>query len=113
MLSNVLLQQFTILPIFKKAATGVTTVNGSNDLLGQNYPNPVTNNTTIEFASKGGMVTIQLFDATGRLVRTLLQQEYERGKHQVTLERDALVPGVYFYRLTNGSDQATRQMLVN
>ena len=59
-----------------------------------------------------GPTTIQLFDASGRLVRTLVQGEYARGRHQLTFERSSMTPGVYFYRLTNSSEQATRQMLV-
>ncbi len=115
-LSNVLLQQFTILPIFRKTTTptGIenATVSGSDEMLGQNYPNPVTRSTTITFATQGGATTIQLFDATGRLVRTLVQQDYPRGTHQVTMDRGALVPGNYFYRLTSGTAQASKKMLV-
>jgi len=113
-LSNVLLQQFTILPIFRTGTTNVpVTTRGNPDMLGQNYPNPVTHSTTIAFASKGGMVSIQLFDATGRLVQTVVQREYERGQYEVQVDRGTMSPGIYFYRITNGSDQATRQMVVN
>lgn len=115
-LSNVLLQQYTILPVFRKATTptGIenATVSASDEILGQNYPNPVTSSTTITFATQGGATSIQLFDATGRLVRTLVQQDYPRGKHQVTMDRGALVPGNYFYRLTSGNAQASKKMLV-
>lgn len=114
-LSNVLLQQFNILPIFKKTTqTGIenAVVSGSDDVLGQNYPNPVTRSTTITFATTGGATSIQLFDATGRLVRTLTQQEYPRGTHQITMDRGALAPGNYFYRLTSGNLQASKKMLV-
>lgn len=112
-LSNVLLQPFTILPIFRKT-TGVDehTVAGSNELLGQNYPNPVQRNAVITFGSTGGLTTIQLFDVSGRLVRTLVQQEFSRGQHQVVLDRGSLPSGTYFYRLTNSSASATRQMTV-
>jgi uncharacterized protein (DUF1501 family) len=112
-LSNVLLQSFPILPIFKKS-TGLeeNTVAGSQELLGQNYPNPVRGSTTITFASAGGVTTIQLFDASGRLVRTLVQQEFSRGQHQIAIERGNVPAGVYFYRLSNGRESATRQMTV-
>ncbi len=77
-LSNVMLAPYPILPIFKKIA-GVeeTTQQGSTELLGQCYPNPVRSGTTITFSSTGSApTTIQLFDANGRLVRTLAQGSY-------------------------------------
>ncbi len=113
-LGNVLLQSFPIPPIFRKT-TGVeeNTVAGSYELLGQNFPNPVQKGTTITFGSAGGVTTIQLFDASGRLVRTLVQQEFSRGQHQVSVDRGSIPAGNYFYRLTNGAgESATRQMVV-
>ena len=111
-LNDVLLQQFTVLPIFRKTTGVETTVAGADEILGQNFPNPVQYNTTIPFATTGGTTTIQLFDATGRLIRTLVQQDFASGTHQITLDRGNLPPGNYFYRLTNGSTQATKQMIV-
>jgi uncharacterized protein (DUF1501 family) len=114
-LSNVMLNPYPILPIFRKAA-GIdeTTVSGSTELLGQCYPNPVHGGTTITFSTTdAGTTTIQLFDAAGRLVRTLVQQEFTRGQHELTIDCGALSPGDYFYRLTNSNgESATRKMLV-
>lgn len=114
-LSNVMMAPYPILPIFQKAA-GIdeTTVQGNYELLGQCYPNPVYGGTSITFSSTGtGTTTIQLFDANGRLIRTLVQQEFTRGQHQLTIDCSSFAPGNYFYRLTNGSgESATRKMLV-
>ncbi len=113
-MGKVLLNSYPILPVFRNnLAAGNTVVGGTDEVLGQNYPNPVQGTTTITFASSGsGTTTIQLFDASGRLVKTLAQGEFTRGQHQVMLDRGNMVPGVYFYRLTNSSEQATRQMIV-
>jgi uncharacterized protein (DUF1501 family) len=112
-LNNVLLQPFPILPIFRKqAGTEETTIAGSTDVLGQNFPNPVQHSTTITFGSQGGMVTIQLFDASGRLVKTLVQQDFARGQHQITFNRGSIPAGNYFYRITSEKDQATRRMVL-
>jgi uncharacterized protein (DUF1501 family) len=112
-MTDVLLQQFTVLPIFRKT-NGVeeTTVAGSDDLLGQNYPNPFKTSTTISFGTQGGATMIQLFDVSGRLVRTLVQQQYARGTYQITVNRDGLKAGNYFYRLITGNEQGTKQMVV-
>lgn len=113
-MNNVLLQSFPISPVFKQSVNvddnAVAAAN--EEALGQNYPNPFSKSTTISFASQGGMTTIQLFDAQGRLVRTILNQNMARGKHQVSIDRGSLPAGNYFYRLTNGSDQNTRKLIV-
>jgi uncharacterized protein (DUF1501 family) len=112
-LNKVLLQSFTIPPIFRKTTSvEENTVSGQSELLGQNYPNPVQRQTTITFGSTGGITTIQLFDASGRLVRTLIEKEFPRGKHQISVDRGNVPAGIYFYRLTNGRESATRQMVV-
>ncbi len=116
-LHNVMMASYPILPIFQKA-TGVDDTNteqgGNGELLGQCYPNPVQGGTTITFGSDGtGETVIQLFDMNGRLVRTLAQDQYSRGQHQMQIDCSSLAPGNYFYRLTNSrGESATRKMLV-
>lgn len=113
-LSNVLNAPFPILPIFRNpAGVDENTVSGSTELLGQCYPNPVRGGTTITFSASGsGTTTIQLFDVSGRLVRTIVQQEFARGQHQIIINCADLPAGNYFYRLTSGSESATRKMIV-
>lgn len=112
-MNNVLKGSFKVQPVFKKTNNvDETTVSGSNDILDQNYPNPFSRNTTISFGSDGGNVTIQMFDVNGRLVRTILSQQMDKGRHQVTIDRGDLPPGQYFYRLTNGKNQSTKRLVV-
>ena len=112
-MNNVLLQNFPILPVFS-AATAVNedSVTAGDDMLGQNYPNPFTKSTTFKFSTQGGVVTIQLFDAQGRLIRTVLEQNYSRGSHEITVNREGMPAGNYFYRITSGKDQSTKKMIV-
>ncbi len=112
---DVLMEDYPILPIFRQnSATEVGEVAAvaSDELLGQNYPNPFSRTTTVSFTSKGGVVTLQLFDISGRLVKTVLQQDYSPGRHEVTMDRSGLAAGNYLYRLTNGSDQVTKKMII-
>lgn len=114
-LSNVMMAPYPILPIFQKnVGVNETSEQGSTELLGQCYPNPVRGGTTINFSATGtGETTIQLFDMDGRLVRTLTQQEFSRGQHQITLDCSDLAPGNYIYRLsTTQGEHAARKMLV-
>ncbi len=84
----------------------------------QNYPNPFNPATTIAFdIVKAGRVTISIFDVSGRLVRTLVDETRGPGRHDVEWNcRDAggsIVPaGVYFYRIDAGEFTATRKMIL-
>ena len=112
-MTNVLMQNFPVLPVFSPNVVGTeTVVSGQEETLSQNYPNPFTKTTTITFGSAGGQTVIELFDVTGRKVKTLVNQKYERGQHHLTINRDGLMPGNYFYRMTSGSEQATKKLVV-
>jgi hypothetical protein len=87
--------------------------------LGQNTPNPFNPTTVIEFAvPRPGLVSLRIYDAGGRLVRTLLQRQYEAPVRERAVwdgrdHANRLVPsGVYFYRLEAGERSATRKMLL-
>lgn len=113
-MDKVLMKHYKILPVFQKTNNvAETTVSGSDETLGQNYPNPFSRSTTISFSSDGGTVAIQLFDVNGRLVRNILPvRQMDKGSHKLTIERGDLPPGQYFYRLTNGKSQSTKRLTV-
>lgn len=114
-MNDVLLQSFSILPVFKQSAgvhSTATAAGGVNEALGQNFPNPVSRSTSFEFRSEGGQVNIQLFDGQGRLIRVLHHGEAARGTHRVEVDRGGLASGHYFYRLTEGRTVATRKMVM-
>ena len=80
---------------------------------GQNFPNPFNPVTTFRFAvPKVGRVTLTLYDVTGRVVRTLVNEDYEPGYHTVTLSADGLASGVYFCRMASESFTETRKLLL-
>jgi hypothetical protein len=81
-------------------------------------PNPTSQGSTIRFGlPKASDVRVDLFDASGRLVRTVLQQSLPAGYHQAAWDgRDAhghaVASGVYWYQVQAGSDRGTRKLLV-
>ena len=89
----------------------------------QNYPNPFNPETWIPYhLAEAGTVSLSIYDATGRLVRTLplgYQSAgfYENRTHAAYWDgRNALgepvASGVYFYQLATPSFQQTRRMLI-
>ncbi|MBR9978399.1 MAG: response regulator [Bacteroidetes bacterium] len=59
-------------------------------------------------------VRIDLLNASGRLVRTLVDETKEAGRHSIVLNADQLNSGVYFYRLTapGSGPSLTKKMLL-
>ncbi len=87
--------------------------------LGANYPNPFNPSTTIACdLAAPSRVSLQVFDASGRLVRVLAAgQDLPAGHHELTWNgRDdagrAVAGGVYFYRLEAGDYRETRKMML-
>jgi hypothetical protein len=69
--------------------------------LKQNYPNPFNPVTEIEFSlPRSSFVSLQIFDALGREVRKLLNENISQGSHKVLFNASGLSSGVYFYRIT-------------
>jgi hypothetical protein len=86
--------------------------------LAQNTPNPFNPSTTISFTvAEKGNVTLNVYDANGRLVRTLASGVRDAGTHDVTWDgRDSagltVGSGVYFYRLTSGKHSESKKMVL-
>jgi hypothetical protein len=84
-----------------------------------NSPNPFNPTTTIGYdvPAGGGRVRIEVFDVSGRLVTTLVDEVQPEGRTSITWhgvdERGAELPsGVYFYRMGAGDYVETRKMLL-
>jgi photosystem II stability/assembly factor-like uncharacterized protein len=73
-----------------------------------NCPEPFSAQTTISFCL--GNVThvrLQLFDLSGRLRQTIIDEILPAGEHLVQLLREDLQPGVYIFRLSTNSEAMT------
>ena len=69
-------------------------------VLAQNYPNPFNPSTTIEFSlPKHYDAELNIFDAQGRMVETLLADRLSAGTYQVEWNAARYASGVYFYQL--------------
>jgi hypothetical protein len=73
------------------------------------YPNPVQSEAILAFSLSGEeLVKAEVYDATGRMVMSLANQLFAEGAHQLTFERGALPPGLYFISLN--SDTVTKNL---
>jgi hypothetical protein len=91
------------------ASPGETSVTA----LGRAMPNPFNPTTTISYElAKSGHATLEVYDVSGRLVTTLVDGKMTPGRHKVTWEAANVASGIYFYRLTAGSFQQTRKLVL-
>jgi subtilisin family serine protease len=82
--------------------------------LNQNIPNPFHKLTAISYQLKAAShTTLKIYDLTGRLVQTLVNESQEAGVYQLPITSHQLPgSGVYFYRLTAGDITATRKLIL-
>ena len=81
-------------------------------------PNPTTGATIIAFAMpKTGVAKLEIYDASGKRVRTILDGEVSAGLNQATWDgRDGggrnVPPGTYFARLRAGDRMQGRKIMM-
>jgi hypothetical protein len=81
--------------------------------LSQNYPNPFNPSTSIKFAiPERTFVTLQIFDVSGRLVGTLVNENLNAGTYNMNFNGGGLSSGAYFYKLSTSSFTETKKMLL-
>ncbi|MCP4707202.1 MAG: T9SS type A sorting domain-containing protein, partial [Planctomycetes bacterium] len=86
--------------------------------LHQNYPNPFNPSTTIRFdLPVQSVVSLHIYDITGRLIRTLIDDKIEAGYHEVQWQGasdhgDRVSSGVYLYRLEAGDFDQNRRFVL-
>jgi hypothetical protein len=105
-------------------AIGTPNATGVSDMphafaLHQNVPNPFNPATTITYdvPAGGSKVSIRVYDATGHLVRTLVDANRPAGTESVTWDGraefgSAVSSGVYFYKMTAGSFAESKRMVL-
>jgi D-alanyl-D-alanine carboxypeptidase len=86
--------------------------------LKQNYPNPFNPETKIDFKiAEEGFVTLKIYDALGKEVRTLVSENLKVGNYSVKWEgknnyTEIVAGGVYFYKLSTGRYSQAKKMLL-
>ncbi len=101
-------------PVLVDGLTAVAqaTLPSRTELL-QNYPNPFNPKTVVSAQwPVTSVVKIGIFDVLGREVAVLADGQYPAGKYSFSFDGSNLSSGIYFYKLTAGSMQITRSMVL-
>lgn len=81
--------------------------------LEQNYPNPVSSVTTINYSLNAEVpVSMILYNSAGKEVIRMVNERKTAGRHVFVLNAEKLNNGIYFYRLEAGEFSQTRKMTV-
>ena len=75
------------------------------------YPNPFNPSATVRFdVPEVSRVELQVYDVTGKLVETLLNEMMTAGQHQYTWQPEELATGTYFLRLITANQTFTQKV---
>ena len=77
-------------------------------LVSPNYPNPFNPSTTVDIHTNiNGKLVVSIFDVSGRVINTLMNNELPAGRHRVSWDGengigDIMPTGVYFMKVVSG-----------
>ncbi len=85
----------------------------SDFILEQNYPNPFNPSTTIQFSiPEQSFVTLEIFNALGEKITTLVSKELNAGNHNYDWKVENMPSGIYLYKLQAGSFVETKKLVL-
>ncbi|HAB52560.1 MAG TPA: hypothetical protein DCE80_10395 [Ignavibacteriales bacterium] len=88
-------------------------INEFDFALFNNYPNPFTPTTRINWQSPvGRWQTLKVYDVLGREVATLLNEWKEAGRYSIVFDASKLASGVYIYQLRVNDFVASKKFLM-
>ena len=100
-------EQFDTYLIKTKTGVGINGIESINKILTlhQNFPNPLSNNTTITYQlNKKGRCILNIYNIEGKILQTLVNKNQLPGNYTVEWNGidnngNKLLPGIYLYRL--------------
>jgi len=80
--------------------------------LQQNYPNPFNPVTTINYSlEKEGRVKLTVYDVTGSIVATVVNENKPSGNYSVKFNATGLASGIYLYKLESGNYSMSKKFV--
>ncbi len=81
--------------------------------LSQNYPNPFNPSTVIKVELKqSGDVSLKVYNVLGEVVDVVQNGYKAAGVYNFTVNMDQFASGVYFYKLSEGTNSITKKMML-
>ncbi len=91
-----------------------SSLNGPNSYrLFQNFPNPFNPSTTISYSIPySSFVTVNIYDASGKVVATLVNELQSSGNYSLNFDASNLSSGIYFFDINAGNFTDTKKMVL-
>jgi hypothetical protein len=110
---NRVLSDVEVMALFGMAVSVEPDQYSRNFELMQNYPNPFSTTTTIEFSQQEeGYTTLVVMNALGQEIATLISQNQYPGNYQYNWDAGKLSTGMYFYKLSIDGIEQTRKLYI-
>jgi plastocyanin len=113
------------IPHCSQGMAGVITVEGTTGISGISspnhsliadlhlYPNPTNNNAFLTFELlKPAHISLEAMDIAGRKLKSIANQEFTSGNHEVGFTTESLSPGIYFINLKINNDTQWVEKLI-
>ncbi len=84
-------------------------------VVSQNYPNPANSITYLDIVlPETERIKVQVYDLMGHMLRTVINDFLNTGKHTLEIDTSNFIPGIYFFKITSDSGQysATKKFIV-
>jgi len=97
----------------KEAKNSTKNITKNIITLNQNYPNPATDKTKINFSlSESDHVILEIINNQGIKIDCLIDEKLKTGVYSVSYNTNKLIKGFYFIKLTNSTESKIKKMLV-
>ena len=78
------------------------------------YPNPFSNMVNIKVnLKKTSYIFVDIYDLTGRIIKSLAEEELNAGDHIFKWDATTMEPGLYFYTVRVGNEAVTRKLVLS
>ena len=104
---------FQTLPLAQQIITGTEGFISSRFSLGECYPNPAKDKTSLSFTlNSTNQVNVDLMDNQGKVVKAMVNGVYEPGEHKIDVELTGLPTGHYIYQFKTGSYKESKKLVI-
>ena len=93
------------------APVGLKDLSNNNNFLSL-YPNPCSDNFTIEFENEKEQFELAVYNSIGSKVITE-NKKLSVGKNKVNVNTQSLSPGIYFIQISQGEKKLTKKIIIN
>lgn len=76
-------------------------------------PNPIVKTAEIKYEiAEQGNVKIEMFDITGKVVKSIVNENQSKGLHSVNFDKSSLSAGNYFFTISNANGTETKKIVI-